>query len=424
MPGIHTIREHESFDRSELHPADYEELRSIANTSPILLRGRDSGVSAANYVGIITTKRGAVVEILPKIDLDAEDSELEDTKRVFLEMLRSWNWQRLREKQFPESSIRALQRFSMLEVFVRQFLDDLNTLARSGLAKRYVSVEENLPYLRGRLLFREHVRENLTNRARFYVSHDELSVNRPANRLIHSALARLTSLVQDQGNRRLLQLLRQMIAVADVPQSANLQADRQRYHVDRSMPHYGPVMQWVELFLFGYGLTTYSGRHRNLSLLFPMEQVFEDFVAHSFRRYQPDYGVTVQSHKAYLAEIGGRSAFQMRPDILLQEKNGEGARFILDAKWKRLDTSSDAPKYGIDQGDLYQLYAHAKGYDCKVVALVYPRAENFGTELKYRLLADVTLLCLPFDVARPDESVRHLMEVLTTARSSVQDGWG
>ena len=36
----------------------------------------------------------------------------------------------------------------MLEVFVRQFLDNLNTLTRGGLAKRYVSVEENLPYLR------------------------------------------------------------------------------------------------------------------------------------------------------------------------------------------------------------------------------------------------------------------------------------
>ena len=415
MPDVCTILEYESFHRSKLHEADFEELKAIADTSPVLRRRPKGGVATTSHVGIITTKRGTVVEILPKIDLDADDPDLETTKRVFLEMLRRWNWRRFREKKFPESSIRALRRFPMLEVFVRQFLDDLNTLARGGLARRYVPVEENLPYLRGRLLFREQIRENLINQARFYVAHDELSVNRPANRLIHSALAKLPSLVRDSENRRLMRSLRQLMEAADVPQSANPHADRQRYQVDRSMPHYGPVMQWVELFLFGHGLTTYFGRHRNLSLLFPMEQVFEDFVTHSFRRYQPDYEVTAQSQQAYLAEIDGQQVFQMRPDILLRENRGGGAKFILDAKWKGLDTSSDAPKYGIDQADLYQLYAYAKGYGCDAVALVYPRSQKFRAQLQYRLLDDVTLLCLPFDATHPQASVQHSITALTNA---------
>ena len=410
MRGRCTLREHDAFDDSLLSKAELITL--VANN---VLKYRDSGLATNNYVGIFTTQRSLVVEILPKIDLaDKPDPCHETTRGLFLRMLRTWR-RFEKARKLPESDIRALQRFPMLEVFVRQFLDNLNTLARGGLARRYVPVEENLPYLRGRLLFREQIRENLTNQARFYVAHDELSVNRPANRLIHSALAKLTSLVRDPGNRRLLHLLRQLIEAAEVPQSANLHADRQRYQVDRSMPHYGPVMQWVDLFLFGHGLATYSGRHRNLSLLFPMEQVFEDFVTHCFRRYQPDYGVTAQSQQAYLAEIDGKKAFQMRPDILLREKKGEGAKFILDAKWKGLDTSFDAPKYGIDQADLYQLYAYAQGYDCNAVALVYPRSQNFRTKLQYRLLDDVTLTCLPFDVAHPQESVQHSMAALTSA---------
>ncbi len=416
MPDVYTIQEYESFDRSKLHQADFEDLKAIANTSPVLQRRPNGDIAAANYVGVFTTKRGTVLEILPKIDLEVDCSGSKTTKRVFLEMLRSWNWRRLREKKFPESSIRALRRFSMLEVFVRQFLDNLNTLTRGGLAKRYVPVEENLPYLRGRLLFRDHIRENLTNQARFYVAHDELSVNRPANRLIHSALARLGPLARETENRRLLRSLRQLMEVADVPQSANLHADRQRYHVDRSMPHYGSVMQWVELFLFGHGLATYSGRHRNLSLLFPMEQVFEDFVTHSFQRHQMGYRVAVQGPQKYLARIDGKDAFMMKPDISFLEKGSrKEVVYILDAKWKRIDASSDDSKHGIDQADLYQLYAYAKGYDCNAVALVYPRSQNFRTKLQYRLLDDVTLLCLPFDVAHPQESVRHSMAALTSA---------
>ena len=201
----------------------------------------------------------------------------------------------------------------------------------------------------------------------------------------------------------MLGLLRQLMEVAEVPQAASTQADWQRHRVDRSMPHYGPVMQWVGLFLFGQGLATYSGRHRNLSLLFPMEEVFEDFVTHSFRRHLSDYRVTSQSPKKPLAKIEDQDAFEMRPDISLWR--GARVAFILDAKWKEIDALSEDPKHGINQGDLYQLYAYAKGNGCDTVALVYPRTQTFTSELRYRLLGDVTLLCLPFDVEKPKESV-------------------
>ena len=407
MSGVYTLREHDAFDDSLLSKT---ELVTLIESN--ILKYRDSGLATNNYVGVFTTERGLLVEVLPKINLDDEpDSSHETTRTLFLRMLRSWR-RFDNARKLSESDIRALRHFSMLEVFIRQFLADLNTLTRGGFARRYVPVEQNLPYLRGRLLFREQIRENLTNHARFYVSHDELSVNRPANRLIHSALARLGPLAREAGNRVLLRSLLQLVEAAEVPQSANLHADRQRYHVDRSMQHYGPVMQWVELFLFGHGLATLSGHRRNLSLLFPMEQVFEDFVTHSFRRNQADYYVTAQSRQAYLAEFEGQNTFQMQPDMLLQEKKDEGAKFILDAKWKYLDTSIDPPKHGIDQADLYQLYAYAKGYNCYSVALLYPRSLNFTTKLQYRLLDDISLFCLPFDVGRPQESVQFSMQVL------------
>lgn len=413
MPQPYTIQEHESFDRSELHQADFEELKSIANTDPVLQRKPDGGIGAANYVGIITTRRGAVVEILPKIDLGSEPgSNHETTRSVFLRMLRCWR-RFQKAPTLPESGIRSVRRFPMLEVFVRRFLDSLNALARAGLARRYVAVEENLPFLRGRLLFREQIRENLVDRARFHVAHDELSVNRPANRLIHSALVRLKPLVRTTENRRMLGLLRQLMEIAEVPQAASTHADWQRHRVDRSMPHYGPVMQWVGLFLFGQGLATYSGRHRNLSLLFPMEEVFEDYVTHSFRLHQTTYSVAAQGPPKYLARrFDGREAFMMKPDISLQK--GNRVAFILDAKWKRIDPSTDAPKHGIDQGDMYQLYAYGKRYGCDAVALVYPQTDTFTNRLLYRFDDDLTLLCLPFNVARPQKSVESSMQALRT----------
>ena len=404
-----TVREYEPLDF--VNAQEREELKAFQG---VFKQNSNGTLTASKYVGVITTKRGTVIEILPKIDLgDESDPDHKKTKRLFLPMLRCWRG--FGEKVLRESDIRALRRFPMLEVFVRQFLVNLNTLTRGGLARRYIPIEENLPYLGGRILFHEQIRETLINHARFYVSHDELSVNRPSNRLIHSTMAKLIPLVRNTENRRLLHQL--MATFADVPKTANPHADWQRHQVDRSMQHYGPVMQWVGLFLFGHGLTTFAGLHRNLSLLFPMEQVFEDFVTYSFRCHQTTYCVAAQRPQKPLANIDGQAAFMMKPDISLRERKHGDVAFILDAKWKHINAVADHPKHGIDQNDLYQLYAYGKGYGCAAVALIYPQSQIFTNKdkLRYQILDDLTLICLPFDVEHPKESVQRSMEVLTSA---------
>ena len=175
------------------------------------------------------------------------------------------------------------------------------------------------------------------------------------------------------------------------------------------------------LFLFNRGLTTFAGRHANLSLLFPMEEVFEDFVTRSFRRYQDQYAVTSQGPRQYLATSNGQNAFMMKPDISLL--SGNRVAFILDAKWKRIDGRGAGPKHDINQTDMYQLYTYGKRYGCDTVALVYPQTQKFKDPLRYRFLDqsghhdNLTLICLPFDVANPQDSVRNSISNLTLAVS-------
>lgn len=419
MPGTFSIREHESFRANDrLSKRDLKDLTAFArsnqkdrqgNYRPVLQFDRRGGLRAGNYVGIITTKRRNIVEILPKIDLaDKADRDHEETRRIFLNMLRSSR--RLQAAaRFRDSAIRAMRRFPMLEVFVRLFLDNLGLLVRGGLSRRYVRVEENLPYLRGRILFRDQLRENLIDQSRFFVEHDELSVNRPANRLIQSTLSKLNPVVRNEGNRQLLRNLE--AALIEVPTARDLRGDWRKHRVDRSMQHYKPVMQWVGLFLFNRGLTTWSGSHVNQSLLFPMEEIYEDFVTHSFRRHQDRFTVVAQGPREKFMEINGKAPFRMRPDIALRTEDGE-VKFILDAKWKHFSAEPDASKPGVDQGDLYQLYAYGKRYGCKTVALVYPWSHQFKTKLTFRFFDCLKLICLPFDVAHPERSVSEALRAL------------
>ena len=185
---------------SSLTAEDVADLRMVARK---VLKRADGDLAASNHVGVLTTRRGLVLEILPKIDLAGEaDPDYERTRRgVSPDVAILARTERGTDRE-RHSRNAALSRCSMS--FVRQFLLNLTALARAGLARRYVPAEENLPYLRGRLLFREQLRTNLSNGAQFFVAHDELSINRPANRLIHTALARLAPAIRSDENALLL----------------------------------------------------------------------------------------------------------------------------------------------------------------------------------------------------------------------------
>lgn len=373
---------------------------------------------AANYVGIVEASRRTSVTILPKVDLaEGDDKDHERTRTVFFTMLRDWIG--LRDARFPEASIADLKKFEMWEAFYYLFLQSVVRLAQRGLARRYRTVEDDLPFLRGRIHFTEHLRRNTVNRARFFVGYDEFSANRPANRLIRTALDQLAVRAKHPRNRQLLHGLRP--AFAEIPPSAQPEVDWERRLVDRSMRHYDEVLPWVGLLLFHSGLATFAGQHRNRALLFPMWEVFEAFVTASFRRHQRQYGVISQGPPEPLVRTRKkRGLFQMKPDITLTQRQGDrDAKFILDAKWKLLTAAAEHPKRGISQSDLYQLFAYGKKYDVPEVALIYPKSKKFSEFLRYRFDEHLSLVCYPFDVEHPRDSVKGLLQALQTGPGDI-----
>ena len=409
------VREYE-----EIVGLDEEEIGSLRNFAleeqedasgdyRRVLSVRKGTIHATNYVGIVEVSRKTSLLILPKVELGGAKDD-EGTRKVFLTMLRDWRG--LREARFPEAAIGDLKRFEMWEAFYFLFLQSVVRLVQRGLARRYRTVEDNLPFLRGRIRFPEHLRQNAVNRARFFVGYDEFSANRPANRLIRTALDRLAVRARQPRNQQLIHGLR--VVFADIPPSPQPALDWDRRLVDRSMRHYGEVLPWVGLLLFHHGLATFRGEYRNRALLFPMEEVFEDFVTASFRRHQPEYGVHAQGPRKPLAtDSRQKKVFYMKPDITLK-RDGE-KKFILDAKWKRLRPTADDPKMGIAQSDLYQLFAYGKKYKVPRVALIYPTSEGFRCSAWYRFDKKLSLVCFPFDVTRPKESVRKLVSLLEQA---------
>jgi 5-methylcytosine-specific restriction enzyme subunit McrC len=145
-------------------------------------------------------------------------------------------------------------------------------------------------------------------------------------------------------------------------------------------------------------LTT-AGQSRALSLIFPMEYLFEQYVAASLRvLFRGRAHVHAGIQRFSLVQHLGTPWFALKPDLAISID--KEYRVILDAKWKRIDSSNGAQNYDLKQSDLYQLYAYGQKYlsGRGSVVLIYPRTPSFPEPLPpFQYDSDLSLRIIPFD---------------------------
>jgi len=83
------------------------------------------------------------------------------------------------------------------------------------------------------------------------------------------------------------------------------------------MHYYAHVLDWCRLILLDQNPVGASGDTRSISLLFPMERIFEDYVAARIRTLYPDWIIRTQAKEHYLASQNGKKLFLMKPDLAL-----------------------------------------------------------------------------------------------------------
>lgn len=322
-------------------------------------------ISIRNYVGLIEMKNGFQIQVLPKIDFSSgEDVGNQTTKRIFLKMLRSM-------KDFPckvfnDANLKA-DRMNLYELFINMYLQEVRQILKQGLKSGYIEKEDNLHFYKGKLIVNEHIRQNLSHKERFYLRYDEFNPNRPENKLIKSTLIKLSKMTSSAENSK---EIRQILTGFElVEPSRNIEKDFASIKIDRTTKGYETVMAWSRVFLFNKSFTTFTGSTQSRSLLFPMEQVFESYVAQQLKKvFVPDgWEVSVQDKGYYLFEEPRRQ-FSLRPDIVIRKNDRV---VVLDTKWKSL-CDNEAKNYGISQSDMYQMYAYSKKYQTSEIWLIYP----------------------------------------------------
>lgn len=354
------------------------------------------GLQARNYVGTVETPSGTRIEILPKLFESSDDPC--HARQIVLKMLR--RVLDLSAHSWEKGSL-AVMNQPLHEHLIEIFLSGVEQLVKKGVRNSYVLKEDDHPFLRGRLRIEKQLHRRPGSKPEFAIEYHEFIPDRPENRLIHSAILAVSKWTRNSSNQRRARTLR--FVFSEIPESTDYRRDLQQWSTDRALINYRGLKPWCELILGVKSPLYMSGWFPGLSFLFPMEQLFERYVATILRkRVEAGFRLVCQPSRHSLVTHLGESWFRLKPDMIVERSDGSCCS-VLDTKWKLLDErqGNTKEKYELGQADFYQMAAYGERYmkGSGDMFLVYPRSPNFNHHLPpFFLSPDLRLWAIPFDL--------------------------
>lgn len=333
------------------------------------------------WVGVLQIP-GLQLEILPKTDAGAvpgvdenSASYLGDVRSNLMEMLARGGLGAVRARGMAHLSLR---RGNLHDQLVEAFFDRALTEYRRGPDRGYLSEEDNLDTLRGKLILGRHISRNSAQKHRFYCRHDVLSEATPINICIKQACQLLSRRNLPAALQSRCQLL---LAILDDVPDVPVQQVAAKPVFSRQNERFADIYEFASMVLAGQAPDARAGKAETFSLLFDMDQVFERYIAaFLMSRVIPHIeGANLfpqaRGHRygLYHDPAGARrdDVLRLAPDLLFVRHTPQGVRtLIIDTKWKRLADRLSRPS----NDDLYQLYAYLHRYDCERAYLLYPEA--------------------------------------------------
>jgi len=392
--GWLTLAEHQTLDVHEV-PYDWgEELwtrygrtgTGVDIEFPSPRTGGAWRVSSRGIVGAFPVRDGGGVRVVPKVPIANLLRMIEVAHDVPVREL---------DGRVPVASVDDL-----FDRLVAALATGVRRRLRRGLLKSYVSRDDRLPYLRGRLDIRRHVRSGV--HTVFDVHFQEPSVDHHDNRVLLATLTRVvrSPLLRSATRASARRALRALSADVSLVPVAARDAVRGPYH--RLRVDYLPMHRLCRFLLSHSGPMVEEGAYVTTPFLVDMPRLFETFLAQSLEEAMPR-GQRMKRHVRVRLDPAGRVVFDV--DLVLEDTWTGRPLMVLDTKYK----DHDAPS----ASDVQQVVAYAAALGCKHAALLYPTERTFAPAQAGDIV--VQRLGVPLDgdvlVACRDLAARVVMNV-------------
>ncbi|MBE7728247.1 McrC family protein [Komagataeibacter sp. FXV3] len=352
------------------------------NEGTTILRDHFRHLTAGQMVGVIAAP-GCSLEIFPKIDR-LGTSSVDGRRTVRERLVRMLDVALGLDIGDGAASAMARQAEGLLDILIRLFADKLLTEARRGLPQAYLQHEDDLPALRGRLNVVRQFTAHAVRPDRLACRFDALSSDIPLLQIMKACVLTLRRHARAVETVRKLDELRFVFAdIADVRVAA---LPWRAVRIDRTSRRWEALFGLARLFLKRDWQATHHDPYagQGITLLFPMNDLFEAYIAVLMQRSLRPAGFTVETQGGRLfclIEEGdqGRRRFQTRPDIIVRDRQSSMPVTIVDTKWKRLSPAIEDAKHGVSQTDVYQMMAYGQLYACPDLLLLYPHHLGLGS---------------------------------------------
>ena len=305
------------------------------------------------------------------------------------------------EKSFlydPEVVIDIKEGENFFDILGRLFLNELESIFERGFYKKYVPKEENTSFLKGKLLFRKQLQNNINKRPKFYCSYGDLTFDNLENQIVLKASTLLVPLIKfnEEIKHELMRfnlLLREEVNLVDmVPEDCN------RIQYSKLNEYYEPIIQFSKVILQNYFIrSVHKGLSRGFNFIVNMNKVYEDFVTKMVEEIvstEVEFQDYVLEKQEKFNSLVKDSKIITRPDIILRKKDTKDEYpLLIDAKYKRQENNAD----------YYQVIAYALAIpSVKTCCLIYPAEEPVE---KRSLILEAS----KFGYSRPDVRLQPLI---------------
>lgn len=356
---------------NEITSSEYKDLclylkKNIGNKSIVYDYNK---IKFINYVGIIKVNN-LIIEILPKISLS---NDIIKDREMLMFMLSKCNKLSVDIKELLNSNI---LNNSLIDILAKVFSKKLLNELQKGLYREYVSKEEALSIIKGKILISKSIKENTINKNKMNCKYDEFTEDNLFNAILKRAINVILFSTKNDAVKKELNIINNIFNdVLDIYIPNNIILN---YKLNRMNNRFLECFTLAKLILLNSSMDKSLGKENGFSILFEMNYLYEEYIGVLLKEVFNDTNISIntQEKSRYLLwnTLKERNEIALKPDIVIYKDNKP--KIIIDTKWK---SSSINNRAIYSQNDIYQMYAYITTYtECEECILLYPKEDNIS----------------------------------------------
>jgi 5-methylcytosine-specific restriction enzyme subunit McrC len=331
----------------------------------------ENRVKANQYVGVVQINN-SIIQVLPKIltKNDKEDIDKEEKSFIIKNLLYMLSY--TKKINIKETEVSKLDEVdNLFEIIIYLFAKNLLELLKKDLVKNYNVKEENLNFLKGKLQIKNHIKKNIFNKAKFFCEYDDFSEDILLNQIFKATVDKVIRFTNSNNNFKLLSYCD--LILSGVRRKWITYNMTNHVVFNRLNEQYRDCFNLAKLLLFGNSTNISSKSFDSFSLMFDMNDLFEEFIYEFLRRNKDWFGIkNMQCEKPRKKIFSKPDKFTLKPDITINCDSNNNCELIIDTKYKKL-INDESKNYDVKSGDVYQMFAYSKYYECGDIILLYPQ---------------------------------------------------